>query len=63
MDGLARFVLHLEVAHEVDHVLQEVEGKGNLWAVFDDLLDLGDRVLGGEAVHQQADRLEQLALV
>lgn len=63
MDGLPGFVLHLEVAHEVDHVLEEVERKGNLGVILYDLFYLGDRVLRGEAVYEQADRFEELAFV
>lgn len=42
MNGLPRLVLHLEVAHEMDDVLQEGIGESELARIFDHLFDLGN---------------------
>jgi hypothetical protein len=63
VDGLSCLVLHLEVAHQMHHVLQQGERVSHLGTVLYQLLYLRDRVLRGKTVHQHTDRLEELRLI
>lgn len=63
MDGFPGLLLHFEVAHQVDHILEEGPREEHLCVALHDVFDLGDGQLGGQSVDQQTDRLEQLLLV